>query len=663
MFGFRTIEARDGRLLLNGEPLYLRGALDQDYYPDGICTPPSTAFLEDQLRKAKALGLNCLRCHIKVPDPRYYEVADRLGMLVWTEIPNVERLTPRSAERLRDVFRGILARDGHHPSIIAWTIINEDWGTELPEDPDHRAWLADTFDWAKALDPTRLVVDNSACLPNFHVKTDIDDFHYYRGLPERREEWDALTAEFAARPAWSFTPHGDGQRTGREPLVVSEFGVWGLPHPRDLPGEDGSEPWWTETGAFWGDGAAYPHGMERRFAELGLGRVFGGFDAFIEAAQWQQFRSLRYQIESIRSHPSIVGYVITELTDVHWEANGLLDLRRNPRAFHDQFSSINADAVLIPRLERRAFWTGEAIPLDVVLASGGREIAAGARLRWSFEGLSGACDAPPVAALGASPPVRVAATVPDLDRSRTAQLALSLVAADGHELARNAVDLALFPRPGRSDLRVAADPELGAYLAALGYAVVSPGDADVVVTRGLDEVDVEAIRRGGRVLVLADGATGPKTELRRDAPPREPPHLRVIDGRPGLPSASHHRFPGLGLAERHGTLWRGDWLGNFSWLRRNKAFATLPGGPMLDLSFDRVAPRHVLTGFRTWEYEARVHAAVVVGWVHKPAAIVGERPFGEGRMMATTFRLTLDAPDRDPVAGSLMRALIAQAVS
>ena len=101
-FGFRTVEARDGRIYLNGEPVYLRGALDQDYYPDGICTTPSEAFLEDQFRKAKALGLNCVRCHIKVPDPRYYAVADRVGLLVWTELPNVGRLTDGAAERLRD---------------------------------------------------------------------------------------------------------------------------------------------------------------------------------------------------------------------------------------------------------------------------------------------------------------------------------------------------------------------------------------------------------------------------------------------------------------------------------------------------------------------------------------------------------------------------------
>ncbi|MEO8684101.1 MAG: sugar-binding domain-containing protein, partial [Devosia sp.] len=60
-FGFRTIETHDGQILLNGQPIYLRGALDQDYYPDGIYTPPSIEFLEDQARKAKHLGLNLLR--------------------------------------------------------------------------------------------------------------------------------------------------------------------------------------------------------------------------------------------------------------------------------------------------------------------------------------------------------------------------------------------------------------------------------------------------------------------------------------------------------------------------------------------------------------------------------------------------------------------------
>ncbi len=94
--GFRTVEARAGRIYLNGEPIYLRGMLDQAYYPETIYTPPSLELLEAQACTAKALGFNCLRTHIKVEDPRYYDVADRLGLLIWTEIPNCALLTDAS---------------------------------------------------------------------------------------------------------------------------------------------------------------------------------------------------------------------------------------------------------------------------------------------------------------------------------------------------------------------------------------------------------------------------------------------------------------------------------------------------------------------------------------------------------------------------------------
>ena len=111
--------------------VYLRAALDQDYYPDLIYTPPSAEYVEAQLRQAKAMGLNCLRLHIKIGDPRYYAAADRLGLLIWTELPNWQRLTPAAAERARATLEGMLARDWNHPSIIFWTIINECWGLDL----------------------------------------------------------------------------------------------------------------------------------------------------------------------------------------------------------------------------------------------------------------------------------------------------------------------------------------------------------------------------------------------------------------------------------------------------------------------------------------------------------------------------------------------------
>jgi hypothetical protein len=656
-FGFRTVETRNGQILLNGLPLFMRAALDQDYYPEGIYTPPSLEFLEDQARKAKHLGLNTLRCHIKVPDPRYYEVADRLGLLVWTEIPNVANFTTKSAQRLRDTMEGILERDCNHPSIITWTIINEDWGTRLIENAEHRLWLKNTFDWLKAKDPTRLVVDNSACFPNFHVKSDLNDFHYYRSVPERRQEWDDITAQFAAGADWTYSSLGDAERRGDEPLIVSEFGVWGLPDPSKLRRADGSEPDWFETGALWGDGVALPHGVEERFAALDLHRTFGSFDRFIEAAQWYQFTNLRYQIETMRQYPSIMGYVITELTDVHWEANGLLDMERNPRVFHDVFAQINTDIVIVPRPQRYAVYAGKKLTIAVSIASGGRSVPEGALLSWSGD-LAGSA---PIAATG---PVSTTLTTLELDAPEASAnriLHLDFVLrADGQELARNSLDVSLFAQRSTADLpRLAVkDSTLAALARGLGYAIVPTTEADVHLVHALDGEDVEAIKAGARFVVLADGTVQTNHNLRTDMPAGELPHRSIVaDGKTFRPALDQH-LPGINLVERDGTIWRGDWIAGFSWLRREGPFASIPGGPLFDLSFSDVVPHHLLTGFRPWEFGSNVHAGTVVGWVHKAAVIIGERRVGRGGVVATTFRLTREAPGADPVAAALFDALV-----
>lgn len=656
-FGFREFTTRDGKFFLNGKPFYMRAALDQDYYPASICTPPSLEFLEDQAQKAKALGLNMLRCHIKVPDPRYYDVADRLGLLIWTEIPNVALLTPASAARLRRTMEGILARDGNHPSIVIWTLINEDWGTRLTEDPAHRAWLAETFDWLKALDPTRLVVDNSPCHGNFHVKTDIDDFHYYRSIPERRAEWDALTAEFAARPAWSFSPFGDAQRRGDEPLVVSEFGVWGLPDP-DLVRLEGEEPWWMDTGASWGDGAAYPHGVQDRFAELQLGKTFGSFDAFIGAAQAYQFANLKYEIESIRAHPTIQGYVITEFTDVHWESNGLLDMNRNPRRFAADFAKVNAEAVILADLPRRAFWAGETVEVGLAVSAGGLDLAAG-EIHWQIEEETGRIALPAVAPLTLGRSAGLRLVLPGAGPSRVLSLQLSY-RSGGKVLAESRVSLTVYQRPDSAGLpRVSAPEALHPWLAALGVPLAPADRAEVHLAQVLAPHDISRIQAGARYLVLADGSMA--STLRSDPVRREPPGLTWLDGQPGLPSGRESQLPNMNLVARHGTMWRGDWIAGFSWIRRDGAFAALPGGPLIDASFDRVVPHHVLTGLRGWEFGGPVQAGLVVGWVHKPAALIATRGVGQGRVTVSTFRLFNDAPLADPVAATLLSALIRSA--
>ena len=673
-FGFRHFETRGGKFYLNGKPLYLRAALDQDYYPEGICTPPSVAFLEDQLHKAKALGLNLLRCHIKVPDPRYYEVADRLGILIWTEIPNVASFTERSAQRMRDTMQGIVRRDGHHPSIVIWTLINEDWGTRLVEDASHRQWLKDSYDWLKRLDPTRLVVDNSACHNNFHMKTDINDYHYYRSVPERRVEWEKLTEEFAGAADWTFSPHGDAERKGDEPLVVSEFGVWGLPHPKEVRDAKDNEPWWMETGGTWGDGVAYPHGVEWRFDALGLKRVFGSFDRFITCVQEYQFANLKYEIESMRSREAIQGYVITELTDVHWESNGLLDMNRNPRVFHDRFATINTDIVIVPRVGEYAAWSGEEFNFEIAIATGGESLGEGAELLWSLDGKAqGKVSVPRAEALSTVSAGAFKVIVPQVSKNKLSKFEFKMMSGK-KVVARNNFEIAVYRKlEPNSGLAISThDESIAQFAKELGYAVVNPGKDIIHVTHALDASDIMAIQAGARYLVLADGSVATHGNLRTDKAKREQPFMPIIDDVPGTFGGPESQLPNIVLHARQGTIWRGDWIASFSWIRREGAFVGLPGGPMLDLSFDRIAPRYVMTGFRNWEFGGAIHAGLVVGWAHKPAAIIAERRVGKGGLIATTFRLLntaqIDAKTiqndvksmtlHDPVAAFLFHALL-----
>jgi hypothetical protein len=638
-FGFRTFETRDGRFYLNGAPFLMRAALDQDYYPDTLCTTPSVAFLEDQIRKAKHLGLNTLRCHIKVADPRYYDVADRLGMLVWTELPNGGRATARARRRAEALLKAIVDRDGNHPSIVAWTIVNENWGTDLVHDAGHRAWLKRTFDWLKGYDPGRLVVDNSPLAPSMHVKTDIADMHYYAAIPDHRDAWDRFIDDLATRPASLFSREGDAQPTGTEPLMCSEFGNWGLPHPADLADPTGREPWWFETGHDWGEGVMYAHGVENRFRDWSLDRVFGSLRSFVEAAQWQQFRALKYQIEAMRRKPTLAGYVITELTDCHWESNGLLDMRRNPRVFHDVFATINADTVIVPRWERLSFWSGETARIGLSVAHGAGAPLVGATVEAYF-GESRVVPVPPTDAGGVADLGTVTFTVPPVAEPGLHRLTLELRDRSGRILATNHLDLAVHPqRSAPIDLAVwSPEPRVRDQLAALGYRIADGiGDANLVVATASDDAIADHVRTGGRLLLLPGGAGSLNPYF---------PHWQAVR-----------------VEDRAGTLWAGDWASSFAWLNRNGTFAALPGGPLLDEPFDRTIPTHVIAGCNLLDFQSRVHAGLVVGWIHKAVALAVERAYGEGRIVVSTFRLFRDAPGADPTATVLLDRLVGLASS
>jgi hypothetical protein len=658
-FGMRTIgTSPSGHLLLNGRVLYVRGALDQDYYPHLIYTPFSDEQLDDQFAKAKQMGLNLLRTHIKITDPRYYDAADRAGILIWTELPNWQDLTESAKRRARETLFGMVERDWNHPSIVIWTIVNENWGVDLAVNPGHRAWLADMYTELKERDPHRLVVGNSPCFTNFHVVTDIEDFHNYYAMPDHYKKWKDWVQTFASRPPWTFAhvyesieswrqyirdpwnplPRQQApevRRRGSEPMVVSEFGNWGLPDVAKLRECYHGEPWWFETGIEWGDGVVYPHGIEQRFKAFHLDKVFPTMSDLSAASQRMQFTALKYQIEQMRRHPSIVGYVITEFTDVHWESNGLLDMCRNPKTYFDVMGQVNSPDAIVPTdWERIAFWEGERCEVRLALSHFSSTDLRDCRLEWNLDlwpEIHGVFD-------GINPQ-RAQLTnlgtavfdVPRVEQSVRARLEMRLLSAGGELVTRNHHELYFFPRlaPSERPLRISVPglPRLGARLAAMGYEITDDS-ADLVVAERMTDDLRWYTQNGGRVLWLAE------------SPESQQAHLGAIS-----------------IAQRHGRSWQGDWASSMSWIRQDKVFGSIPTGGTVDFAFADLTPETVIVGLSPRDFAANVHSGLFVGWVHHIVALVAERPIDRGRLMICTYRLR-DHLGSHPVATIMMRDMI-----
>lgn len=199
-FALRTLSIgkSDGvpRLLLNGKPLFFNGLLDQGYYPDGICLPPSSEGYEFDIKTAKSLGFNMLRKHIKVEPPVFYYLCDKLGMTVWQDAVNnghysfirdtalptfwvrnlPELFYMRSTVTKRNFVCGLIREIEclyNSPCIIGWTIFNEGWGQFQSKK---------MYEITKSLDNTRFVDTTSGWFD--HSASDVKSVHmYFRPVP------------------------------------------------------------------------------------------------------------------------------------------------------------------------------------------------------------------------------------------------------------------------------------------------------------------------------------------------------------------------------------------------------------------------------------------------------------------------------------------------
>jgi hypothetical protein len=256
------------RLLLNGKFVFQVGPLDQGFWPDGLYTAPTDEALRYDIEITKKLGFNMTRKHVKVEPARWYYWCDKLGLLVWQDMPSGDRSvapnrgeitrTPESAKQYELELRRMIDGLHNHPCIIMWVVFNEGWGQ------------FDTVritNWTMQHDPTRLV--NCASGWNDMKVGDVHDIHVYPG------------------PG---APPPEKERAG----VLGEFGGLGL-------GVDG-HTWAQKT---WGyRGTQDSADLTRKYERL-------------MAGAWR-----------LKDERGLSAAVYTQITDVETEANGLLTYDR-----------------------------------------------------------------------------------------------------------------------------------------------------------------------------------------------------------------------------------------------------------------------------------------------------------------------------------------------
>jgi Glycosyl hydrolases family 2, TIM barrel domain len=289
-FGCRTVSAENGRIVLNGRPIYLKTVLDQGYWPDAILTPPSDEAIQYDIKMTKQMGFNGARKHQKIEDPRFLYWADRMGFLVSAEMANAQVFNEDYVARFTREWLEAVARDYNHPSIIIWAPINESWGVPNLREPRQQFHLKEIYTLTRALDSTRLVIDNEGW-----EHTDMTDLF---AIHDYARSGDLLFQKYKdlGKPGMPVPPPSPaalipGYSYNGTPFYLSEFGgIAYIPPGHQVPAEA------------WG---------------------YSGVEKTAEGAM-ERLRGIYAGIAKL----PFAGICYTQITDVEQEVNGLMTYDR-----------------------------------------------------------------------------------------------------------------------------------------------------------------------------------------------------------------------------------------------------------------------------------------------------------------------------------------------
>jgi beta-galactosidase/beta-glucuronidase len=298
-FGMRKISVEGDQVMLNNSPLYQKLVLDQGYWPESSITPPNDEAIIYDIKMTKNMGFNGARKHQKIEDPRYYYWADKLGLLVWGEMPSAFKFNAEEIENITQGWIDFINRDYNHPCIVTWVPLNESWGVRnIYIDKKQQSLGLMLYYAAKALDGTRLISTNDGWE---NIESDICSIHDYIPWGEEFIEKYSDKNKLNETSTSGKMLLAQGIKYKGQPVLLTEYG--------GIAFDNG------DTGAWFYNGAVKD---EKSFIE-----------------RYSSITTAVHKIKYIR------GYCYTQLTDVMQEINGLMTSDRKMKVNIEEIRKIN----------------------------------------------------------------------------------------------------------------------------------------------------------------------------------------------------------------------------------------------------------------------------------------------------------------------------------
>ncbi len=477
-FGIREITTQGNVLLLNGKPLYLRGYGDDNIEVLSGVPPASKEVYRKRLQLAKSFGFNAVRFHSMTPMREFFEAADEVGIFVMAELPvaYTQYFLPHKTF-LRNELKEILLAHRNHPSFLSLALGNEfnlSWLKNEAERKEFLATVAEFYNYAKQLDPTRLILSNDG-----YVMRPTDMVSLFRDFPKD------------------------------VPTVRHEFGSYycSLPDISLLSKFTGViVPTWLEAKKLWVES----NGLSDRYS------------VYLKHSQRLQQLGRKYQVERARLNPDVTGYHYWLVTDFpggtgegdSWE-EGWFDYFWQPKGITPgEGKEINNPVLLMisAGVNDRTFWSGDTRSFDVIVSNYGNEPIQNGTLKWKL--MSGARVHLESTVTGVNIRLGQVARVATLEMggalSGNQKLDLVLELNHGQSTFMNRWSFWTFPKGML--LRTSEMPVTSlvkwASLSRL-YPFIQQGrptkdSASLLVATSLDRDSVQFLEGGGRVLLLAE---------------------------------------------------------------------------------------------------------------------------------------------------------------